>query len=335
MDAGRAVGALLGRMAATPCVVKATGTVKGDTVGERLQRARRELAKIKKPKDLKRAGKVAPDVGLVADELLGETLRDLAYAAALAGSNVETALAAGAARRHDFGTALKDGAARRRTPWTVAVQQTGAGVEWHALGSLLALDLGFADTRLRRLAGEPPPPPTMTTPEHDVFVRWLPLLNPTTLSDAARDTIARRLARGRKRLTGLAPAGATAFASDAGMSEWRRRRSSGPLRLRRRVWRGSRSPRRAVNWAGAAGDEQDGTGAVLDAWARRGRRRAAACARGCRAGARGRTRPGIWAPGSRRPTSTIPFCAWPIRSRRCSCRRRSCRRSWRWPPSNS
>jgi hypothetical protein len=67
----------------------------------------------------------------------------------------------------------------------------------------------------------------MVSSERQTAALTVSLLNPLSLSDAARDEIAAALARGRARLDGLdAPAGADAdveaIARDAGLSAWRR-----------------------------------------------------------------------------------------------------------------
>ena len=164
--------------------------------------ALRDLEKIAKPKDVKRAAEVVEPLYELGDALLARTLVALVYALAAGDSGGRLLLGGDPSRRHDFGLGATDEETRRRLPWQVAAEQVDAGVPWHARGSLLALDVGLSRLALRRIAQDQPsaPPGLMNPADERQFHETLPLLEPGDLSDMDRDAIAGAIARGRARL---------------------------------------------------------------------------------------------------------------------------------------
>jgi len=155
------------------------------------------------------------------ERALAETLASIMYAACL-GDPEGPALAAGnIALRHDFGTA---GAIGVRGAWQVPTEgHSGKG--WKVTGSVLALDVPLARLALRRMdASEMPPEPRLVSAERQTAALTVALLNPLTLSDAARDEIAAALGRGRARIAALGNdrADVDRVANEAGLSAWRR-----------------------------------------------------------------------------------------------------------------
>ncbi len=158
------------------------------------------------------------------DRVLVNTLTSILYAAYL-GDPQGPALAAGnVALRHDIGAS---GVLGPRAAWRLPTEgHSGKG--WRVSGSLLGLDVALARMSLRRLdSNVMPPEPRMVSSERQTAALTVSLLNPQTLSDAARDEIAAALARGRARLDSLDGPASTeadveAIARDAGLSAWRR-----------------------------------------------------------------------------------------------------------------
>jgi hypothetical protein len=152
---------------------------------------------------------------------LANTLTSMVYAACL-GDPEGPALSAGnIALHHDLGAETPGGT---RTAWQIPTDSHSAK-GWKVTGSLLGLDVPLARMWLRRMdATTMPPEPRMVSAERQVTALSVALLNPSALTDAARDEIAAALARGRARVEALTGdrADIERVASDAGLSAWRR-----------------------------------------------------------------------------------------------------------------
>jgi hypothetical protein len=161
------------------------------------------------------------------DAPLGDALLALAYTVDLGDPDGSARLAKNLARRHDFGTdAKKDDDARPLAAWALPRQTFNSGVPWHVHGAALGLDVALASLVLRRTGRVPPAKmPSLSTIERNAFAVSLALMNPFTLDDAARDTIARSVARGQRRVAALAAGDedASALAGEVGMDGRRRR----------------------------------------------------------------------------------------------------------------
>jgi hypothetical protein len=113
--------------------------------------------------------------------------------------------------------------ARVKAMWGVAITETRNSPS-HLVGSALALDLALAPLALRRITTDRiPESPMLNLVQRDGFAATVAVMDPRALTDAARDEIADRIERGRRRLTGLDPDGSRALAAELQMDGWRRR----------------------------------------------------------------------------------------------------------------
>lgn len=131
--------------------------------------------------------------------MLAAALRTLAYTPAMGDPEGAITLSPDVVERHDFG-------GNRATPgrdvaWTPALERTGTGGPWRAVGSLLGLDLAFSRLALRRLSmDDMPPVPTINLNDQITLTRTVVALQPHRLEDAARDELAAAIQRGRARV---------------------------------------------------------------------------------------------------------------------------------------
>jgi hypothetical protein len=159
--------------------------------------------------------------GDAADGALANTLTSIVYAASLGDPDGPALSAGNVALQHDLGTTGPLGA---RGAWQLPAD-THNTKGWRIVGSLLGLDVPLARMWLKRMdATTMPPEPKMVSAERQVTALTVALLNPSALTDAARDEIAAALARGRARLEALTGdrADIERVARDAGLSAWRR-----------------------------------------------------------------------------------------------------------------
>jgi len=188
-------------------------------------RAIRELGRITRPRDARRAGEVAAEVLEAADVVLAEVLSSMAYAVAVGDPDGATLLGGDVARRHDFGIGSRVPGVRELEPWRIPEQHYDPGVPWHVTGSLIGLDVGLAPLALQRLAGdELVGPPMLGSVERETFARSVALLNPYALRDAERDRIGSAIQAGRQRVAlARTDADFDALADTVRMDGWRRR----------------------------------------------------------------------------------------------------------------
>jgi hypothetical protein len=141
---------------------------------------------------------LASALRLLADDLLARGLREMAYAAALGPRDGVSLSAADAAGRHDFGFGSRLG---RGACWRLPVPGRDDEGRWRVAGSLLGLDVRLADFSLVRLSSRfPSRRPTLDELDRRVLIEAVALIEPASLSDADRDTIAAAIRRGRARL---------------------------------------------------------------------------------------------------------------------------------------
>jgi len=96
---------------------------------------------------------------------------------------------------------------------------------WRVFGSLLGLDVTLARFSLVRLSMKPPPVrPMLGEIDRRVFIDTVALVEPKSLSDADRDTIASAIRNGRARLKGVihSPDDVAAIADTVSLSPQRR-----------------------------------------------------------------------------------------------------------------
>ena len=148
--------------------------------------------------NLRAAPRLASALRLLADDLLARGLTEMAYAAALGPRDGVSLSAADAAGRHDFGFDSRLG---RGACWRLPVPGRDEEGRWRVAGSLLGLDVRLADFSLVRLSSRfPSRRPTLDELDRRVLIEAVALIEPASLSDADRDTIAAAIRRGRARL---------------------------------------------------------------------------------------------------------------------------------------
>ncbi len=165
----------------------------------------RDLGRISKPKDVRKAANEVDPLSEVCDSLLGDVLRSYAYALAVGDPDGTVLLGGDPARRHDFGFAILNEEARRRAPWQLPAAQIAVGTQWHVEGSVLALDVGLSSLALRRIAADRMNgrPDLVSGNDRTSFSANVALLDAFDLSDGDRDEIAAALSRGRSVLSRL------------------------------------------------------------------------------------------------------------------------------------
>jgi hypothetical protein len=220
----RPAAASLKSRAATLTPAKAWPGLNGDdapNINRLVDRAVRDLSKIKKPKDATRATRIATPLIAAADYLLGETLVALAYAPVLGDPESVLGGEADVSHKHDFAVAtavIEE--ARTRGPW-MRPRFTASGV----VGAALGLDLVLAPRVLRRLAGDRVPElPRLNENDREAFATSVVLMNPRRLSDAGLHHAAAGVREGRRRVVeaGSDVARLEALAAAARMSAARR-----------------------------------------------------------------------------------------------------------------
>jgi hypothetical protein len=202
-------------------------------------RALRDLSRITRPRDTRRAVEISADLLEAADVVLGEVLSSFAYALNLGDPDGATLLGGDVARRHDFGIGSRVPDVRVYQPWAIPEQHYDPGVPWHVAGSLIGLDVALAPLALQRLAGDGlSGPPVLGSNDRETFARSIALLNPYALRDAERDRIGAAIARGRQRASqARADTELDALAEAVRMDGWRRRALQ---------WTVAREPERAL-----------------------------------------------------------------------------------------
>ena len=157
----------------------------------------------------------------LSDDLLARGLMEMAYAAALGPRDGVSLSATVAAGRHDFGFDSRLG---RAACWRLPGPGRDDDGRWRVAGSLLGLDVRLADFSLVRSSSRfPSRRPTLDDIDRRVLIEAVALVQPASLSDADRDTIAAAIRRGRARLDAArSPGDAAAIAEEARLSAPRR-----------------------------------------------------------------------------------------------------------------
>lgn len=172
--------------------------------------------------DIRAAARVAQPIRLLADDLLGRGLMELAYATALGQGEGVPITAGDAARRHEFG--LRSGQMLTSAAWRLPLPGTDAAQRWRVYGSVLGLEVGLAPFALVSLSSKPPPRrPTVNEVDRRVFIEAVALVEPAALTDDDRDSIVAAMRKGRARLDAVrTPADAHAVADDLHLGAARR-----------------------------------------------------------------------------------------------------------------
>jgi hypothetical protein len=219
------------------------------------------LAVARRGADVGRAARLAPQLRLLADELLARGLTELTYAVSLGQPEGALVSAAEAARRHEFGLGADSFQAWH---FPSAATDTTSGRGWRVAGSLLGLDVKLAELSLVRLSSRlPSTTPTLQDLNRRVLVEAVALVEPRLLTETDRDTLVAAVRKGRARL-----AAARTPAHGVGLAEEIR---LGPARRTLLRWVLAHDPERAATflapselfWLGLGNGRMD---ASLHAW---------------------------------------------------------------------
>jgi hypothetical protein len=156
---------------------------------------------------------------VLGDQLTARGLMELAYAAALGDPAANPITAEDAANRHQFGETRGVPSAAWRLPQLPA----DAGGAWRLEGSVLDLDVALAERWLTRVSLKPPrEPPSLQRTDREAIVEATVILEPASLSDASRDTIAAAVRAGRARIAAVTSADLDALADRVPLDPVRR-----------------------------------------------------------------------------------------------------------------
>jgi hypothetical protein len=192
-----------------------------------IERVVRNLGRITKPQDAKKAEQETVPMLDLLDYLLGETLVALAYAPVMGDPAALLGPTADVSHRHTFGVAEKAGSSdlAKRTAWRRPTPGSRAIAGDAVTGSLFGIDIALAPKRLRRIASNRlPGPPKLNGNDMETFATTVALLNPRQLSGTTLRAIGAAVERGRARVKAAAsdaPA-RDALAASASMSHIRR-----------------------------------------------------------------------------------------------------------------
>jgi hypothetical protein len=187
-------------------------------------RAAKELDRVRRDTDLRRAPRIAAPLLDALDYLLGETLVAIAYAASLGDTGRGPAAMVDVSHRHVFGTTTTLSENPRLVPWRRPARGGGAAAGDGIRGSLLGIDLALSRTRLRRMRDGLPGTPTLTGNDRETLTETVALLNPRLVDDTRGAQIGEAVRRGRARVEQAAsdPPALDALAVEARISPARR-----------------------------------------------------------------------------------------------------------------
>ena len=207
---------------------KAIGRPRGlDEIAEPLEltrvlpQARRELERVRGPRDTDHAARAAERLSQAVDWLTTHVLLTLAYTPHLGDPAGPAARAGELALRHRFGAHDVSESTRLTVPWSLPVDSDVSGIS----GAILGLDHAMARLSLRRLSTATPPAPTLLTAANQhVLALQVAGASPRAASSAAVHEVAAALARGRARLqqAGGAAAALDTLAAEAAVGGDRR-----------------------------------------------------------------------------------------------------------------
>ncbi len=211
----RAIGTLRALLPVLPTSATASRAVRPEGVDDLpdaaaiVDRALKDLSKITKPGDAKKAKACAGPLSELSGVILGEALSSIAYALNFGDESEGALLGGDLSRRHDFGLALKDTAFKRREAWAIPRQMVVPGMPRRVSGSLLGLDVAFARSMLRRVVlADAEYTPVLLSNDRETFTQSVALLDPYSMRDADRDAIAAAVSRGRTRIEAVVVTGA-------------------------------------------------------------------------------------------------------------------------------
>ena len=162
-----------------------------------LPQARRELERVRGPRDRDRVDRAAERLGQATEWLSMHLLLSLAYTPYLGDPSGPAARAGDLSLRHRFG--VHDGSdSARTTPWSVPVEADDTGA---VTGAILGLDHALARLSLRRLAGATPPRATLLTAANlHALALQVVLASPRDATGSQLHEVVAALSRGRQRV---------------------------------------------------------------------------------------------------------------------------------------
>ncbi len=196
----------------------------GDDLQQQVLRVARDLAKITRNQDVKKAADQLPRLARVVERAVSQSLLLLTYAWSAADAEAQGDDGGVVALRHHFGFG-ENGEESRMLMWFEPKADIAPGHPWRVRGAILGLDVAFGPQMLRRLSTDGAEAPTLGGNDIATLTRGLSLVAPHRMSDEAQRAIAAALARGRARVAALPkdPEALDAVAADAAMDGWRAR----------------------------------------------------------------------------------------------------------------
>ena len=160
-----------------------------------LPQARRELERVRGPRDRDRVDRAVERLGQTVEWLSMHLLLSLAYTPYLGDPSGPAAKAGDPSIRHRFGVhEVTEGA----TPWTVPFEVDGTGV---VTGAILGLDHALASLSLRRVPVATPPRATLLTPANlHALALQVALASPGDATAPQLQEVVAALTRGRQRV---------------------------------------------------------------------------------------------------------------------------------------
>jgi len=158
------------------------------------------------------------------EQALAETLLSIVYATYLGDPEGSAVTSGNVALRHDFGFAAPPSRAVGDA-WRLPIEHFDGKAAWRIRGSVLGLETALSRLLLRRLdPSAMPGEPRIGSQDRQTVMLTVALMNPSALSDAARDDIVTAVGIGRARVALLSqnPTSLEDVARDAGLSELRR-----------------------------------------------------------------------------------------------------------------
>jgi hypothetical protein len=163
-----------------------------------LPQARRELERVRGPRDRDRVERAAERLGQAVEWLSMHLLLSLAYTPHLGDPAGAAARAGDLSLRHRFGVHDVSESARRSTPWTIPTEVDASGA---VAGALLGLDHALARLSLRRLSAATPPRATLLTSANlHALALQVALASPRDIDGSQLRDVVAALTRGRQRV---------------------------------------------------------------------------------------------------------------------------------------
>lgn len=187
-------------------------------------RIARDLARITRAQDIRKARDLADRLGRVVDDVMAQALLNLAYAWSAAETESQGDEGGVVAFRHHFGFGGPGGEARLAM-WSEPQPDLAPGRPWRVRGALLGLDVAFGPQMLRRLSTDGAEAPVLGGNDLATFTRSVSLLNPHAMLDDGQAEIGAALARGQARIEALSrqPELLEGVLADARLDGWRAR----------------------------------------------------------------------------------------------------------------